>query len=190
MNRLTFLLTPVTPFTVQRSDTGLHVTASSVKGLLRTASTLGMDELLGPGHSCESLSTSCSLERRPSTLKSWPCLICRTYGFEGRKGSVLRVRYLEGRSSTLPGEDYEFKYRFLYRKNTYRVPVSRSSIEVTVTSEDVCAPVVVATGLLYIDQGVVRMGKFRSRGLGILNVKYREVPRKLGETGVSRTKAT
>jgi hypothetical protein len=173
--KLEFKLVPVMPYTLFNGDVKYSKYSigylSSVKGMLRTASIFGFRTLFGEGYSCEELfGKTCpelSDEERKK-LRFFPCPICRTYGMTGLRGCKFIVTNIK----EVMGGIKEMKYRFLYR-GPYDLKVSKEPLRVSVICDETfkCNVFVILLGLYYINKGIIRLGGFKSRGLGIFRVE-------------------
>ena len=172
MIKFEFTLKPVTPFTLTRSDAFGESYISSIKGMLRTASIFGLRTLFGEGYSCEDMyNKTCPelTEEERKRLKIFPCPICRTYGMMGLKGCSF---FIENFSEVVnAGKD--FYYRFLFR-GPYRVLVSEKPIKVLAVCNYKCSHLIILLGLYYVNAGIIRLGRFKSRGLGVFRVEVED----------------
>jgi CRISPR/Cas system CSM-associated protein Csm3 (group 7 of RAMP superfamily) len=161
------------PYTLFNGDVKYSISyLSSVKGMLRTASIFGFRTLFREeGYSCEELfGKTCpelSDEERKK-LRFYPCPICRTYGMTGLRGCKIIVTNIK----EVMGGIKEMKYRFLYR-GPYDLKVSKEPLKVSVICDKTfkCNVFIILLGLYYINKGIIRLGGFKSRGLGIFRVE-------------------
>ncbi|MEM0173976.1 MAG: hypothetical protein QXV69_08565 [Sulfolobaceae archaeon] len=140
--------------------------------MLRTASIFGFRTLLGDGYSCEDMyNKTCPelTEEERKGLKMFPCPVCKTYGMLRFKGCSFFVKNL----NEIVSAREELKYRFLFI-GPYLVLVSKKPIDVLVVCNDKCSHLVILLGLYYVNIGIIRLGRFRSRGLGIFRVEIKD----------------
>ncbi|BFI75714.1 hypothetical protein [Sulfurisphaera ohwakuensis] len=182
--KIELTLIPVTPFTLTPSDIcslfkkgenniNMPFYVSSIKGMLRAASIFGFRSRFGDGYSCEdTFNKTCPelTEKERNVLKTFPCPICKTYGMLGLKGCSLFITNL---NEVVEGKEL-INYRFLFR-GPYYISVSQKPLDIVIICDDKfkCSPLVILLGLHYIDKGIIRLGKFKSRGFGIFKVKMK-----------------
>ncbi|BAB67088.1 hypothetical protein [Sulfurisphaera tokodaii] len=173
MIKFEFILKPITPFTLTLSDVFKESYISSIKGMFRTASIFGLRTLFGEGYSCEDMyNKTCPelTEEERKGLRVFPCPICRTYGMMGLKGCSF---FIENFSEVISAKK-NFNYRFLFRGPYNKILVSEKPIKVLAVCNYTCSHLIILLGLYYVNLGIIRLGRFKSRGLGIFRVEIED----------------
>ncbi|MCY0859648.1 MAG: RAMP superfamily CRISPR-associated protein [Sulfolobaceae archaeon] len=101
---------------------------------------------------------------------SRPCKICRVFGNSEIRGK-LRIVYHVHSVNTYTIKGLKFSWHYAKRKNGIDVVGSKETIEFTILCEDMECKEVVENAVKMINRGVVRLGRFKSRGFGLVRAE-------------------
>lgn len=122
---------------------------------------------------CESMVYS-SILKEVIDRFSKPCIVCRVFGNENVKAKA-RIVPRTLKVNTFFIKDLWFSYNMGESEKGLRVEVSNDKIEFIVLCEDEECKGVTLKALEEINRGSVRLGKFKSRGFGIIKAQYEVV---------------
>lgn len=98
---------------------------------------------------------------------STPCIICRVFGNTKVRGKA-RIIYKGPTEVEIEAKRFKFSWG-----KELEVEVTKQPIEFDVLCEDEECKEVILKALEKINEGIVRIGRFKSRGLGILKAEYK-----------------
>ncbi|BFH74710.1 hypothetical protein SJAV_26540 [Sulfurisphaera javensis] len=112
-----------------------------------------------------------------------PCIICRTFGNTKVRGKMRIVKVtvdsnnesLEGKLEEISNLLFSWQLSEENRK-ALTVETSKSEIKVEILCEDDECVEVIKNACEVINKGLVRLGRFKSRGFGRLTVEVEEIP--------------
>ncbi|AAY81199.1 RAMP superfamily CRISPR-associated protein [Sulfolobus acidocaldarius] len=99
-----------------------------------------------------------------------PCKVCRVFGNGSVKGK-LRIIYQIRPLNTTEIKGLKFSREYKENREGLSVMMSKDPIEFTVLCEDKECQEVIKRAVSVINDSVVRLGRFKSRGFGIVNAK-------------------
>lgn len=143
---------------------------SSIRGVLRTASSLGLKTLLDLdcGSECER-----SFDDFKKDYKAPNCILCDTYGYTGRSGDCRVIVEDTQKEDFIKVHKEETLVKLLFR-GPYPIYISSSPLTVYVYCRSLCGALIVVLGLYFINLGIVRLGRYKSRAYGIMKVNIKE----------------
>ncbi|ACP37792.1 protein of unknown function DUF324 [Sulfolobus islandicus M.14.25] len=119
---------------------------------------------------CESKVYASVLESIIDKFSS-PCIVCRVFGSENAKAKMRIVMGHKNINTYLIG-NLRFSYDIKTNSKGLDVEVSKDQIEFDVLCEDDECKDVIIKALEQINNGTVRLGRFKSRGFGIIRAEY------------------
>lgn len=105
---------------------------------------------------------------------SKPCIICRVFGNENIRAK-MRIVMSHKKVNTQFMSDLKFTYDIKKKSKGLSIEVSKDEIEFDVLCEDEECKNVIIEALRQINDGIVRLGRFKSRGLGTLRAEYKVI---------------